>query len=108
MSPLKILKYAEHMERLYDVEKATFFNVLDCIGREKIHTTGRKVFINSIPGNRLQGEDADLLREKIQEYSGSVVVELTEQAEIIQKALPLMIILTRLTLQKKMLKHSLI
>ncbi|MBQ8198380.1 MAG: EAL domain-containing protein [Lachnospiraceae bacterium] len=82
MSPLKILKYAEHMERLYDVERSTFFNVLSHIKKEKVLTEGRKVFINSIPGNRLRGEDAVSLEIGMKEHSGCVVVELTEQAEI--------------------------
>jgi len=87
MSPLKILKYAEHLDRLYDVEKATFFNVLECIKRNETAIGNRKVFINSIPGNRLEGNDADLLRLKMEEQNGSVVVELTEQAEIPDDAL---------------------
>lgn len=82
ISPLKILKYAEYLERLYDVERSTFFNILDCIGREKVLLQGKKVFINSIPGNRLQGEDARQLEKKLEKYAGAVVVELTEQAEI--------------------------
>ena len=82
LSPLKILNYAEYLERLYDVERSTFFNILDCIGREKVLLEGRKVFINSIPGNRLHGSDAKRLEEKMLEHSGSVVVELTEQTEI--------------------------
>jgi len=31
MPPPVVLKYAEHFERLYDVEKATFFNILDIV-----------------------------------------------------------------------------
>ena len=82
ISPLKILKYAEYLERLYDVERSTFFNILECIGNERTMLEGKKVFINSIPGNRLQGNDAKQLEQKMQQYAGSVVVELTEQAEI--------------------------
>ncbi len=90
LSPLKILKYAEYMERLYDVERSTFFNVLDYIGNGKVLIEGRKVFINSIPGNRLQGEDALLLENKMKEYAGVVVVELTEQTEIADNELSAM------------------
>lgn len=82
LSPLKILKYAEYLERLYDVEKYTFFNVLDTVCANKQLFEGKKVFINSIPGQRLQGDDAVTLENKLKEYSNSVVVELTEQAEL--------------------------
>ncbi len=82
LSPLKILKYADHLERLYDVEKATFLNVVDYIHKESSLFEGKKVFINSIPGQRLQGKDAVLLEEKLKKYSSSVVVELTEQTEL--------------------------
>lgn len=82
LSPLKILKYAEYLERLYDVEKCTFFNIVDCIQGGQVLPQGKKVFINSIPGNRLQGEDADLLVQKMKNHAGSVVVELTEQTEL--------------------------
>lgn len=81
VSPLEILKYAEHYERLYDVEKATFFNVIQYIEDHEADFAGKKVFINSIPGNRLLGEDANRLREKLKKWNSTVVVELTEQTE---------------------------
>jgi len=82
VSPLTILKYADYMGRLYDIERLTFFNVLERIGEEESLFDNKKVFINSIPDNRLQGYDADVLTEKLQKYSATVVVELTEQAEV--------------------------
>lgn len=82
ISPLTIIKYADYMDRLYDIEKLTFFNVLDRISDNEDVFDNKKVFVNSIPDNRLQGYDADLLTEKLQNYSSTVVVELTEQAEV--------------------------
>ena len=87
MSPVKILKYAEHLKRLYDVERSTFFNILDCIENNEAICDGRKVFINSIPGIRLDKEDAVFLLQRMKKHSGSVVVELTEQAQIDDEAL---------------------
>lgn len=87
VSPLQVIKYAEHLGRLYDVERATFFNVLKCIEDNKALFEGKKVFINSIPGNQLEGEDASLLALKLQKFSSSVVVELTEQSEADDAAL---------------------
>ncbi|MBE5932659.1 MAG: EAL domain-containing protein [Lachnospiraceae bacterium] len=90
VSPLTIIKYADFMGRLYDVEKLTFFNVLDRISLDEHLFDGKKVFINSIPDNRLQGYDADELTVKLEKYSATVVVELTEQAELPDAELTLM------------------
>ncbi len=81
VSPLQVIKYAEHLGRLYDVEKATFFNVIECIEGNKPLFEGKKVFINSIPGKQLEGEDAEHLAVKLRKFNSSVVVELTEQTE---------------------------
>ncbi|MBQ9935778.1 MAG: EAL domain-containing protein [Lachnospiraceae bacterium] len=90
ISPLTIIKYADYMGRLYDIEKLTFFNVLEKIGDNEQLFDGKKVFINSIPDNRLQGYDADELSVKLEKYSATVVVELTEQAELPDDELALM------------------
>lgn len=87
LSPLKVLKYAEYFERLYDVEKATFFNVLERIEKYSDVYKGRKVFINSIPGNRLVGEDEKRLESILKRHADTVVVELTEQTELSDEAL---------------------
>ena len=81
VSPLQIIKYADHLGRLYDVERATFFNVLQCIEENKPLFEGKKVFINSIPGKQLEGDDAEHLAVKLRKFNSSVVVELTEQTE---------------------------
>lgn len=87
VSPLQIIKYAEYLGRLYDVEKATFFNVVKCIEDGRDLFEGKKVFINSIPGEQLEGDDANHLALKMQKFSSSVVVELTEQSEADDDAL---------------------
>lgn len=81
ISPLNILKYAEHFNRLYDVEKATFFNVLKCIDNCEEAFAGKHVFVNSIPGNQLNGEEGRKLEELMSKRAGMLVVELTEQTE---------------------------
>lgn len=87
VSPLQIIKYAEHLGRLYDVEKATFFNVIQYMEEHRSLFDGKKVFINSIPGKQLCGEDAKHLALKMSKFSSSVVVELTEQTEADDTAL---------------------
>lgn len=82
MPPPVVLKYAEYYGRLYDVERATFFNVLDIVGNNREIFDGRvKVFINSIPGNMLRGEDAERLERIAEKLKDTVVVELIEQME---------------------------
>lgn len=81
VSPLDILKYAEHYNRLRDVERATFFNVLDFIDNNNDLFANKKIFINSIPGCKLDGGEASSLYERLGKRKGQVVIELTEQTE---------------------------
>lgn len=88
MAPPVVLKYAEYFGRLYDVEKMTFFNVLDIVSKnKKAFHNGRKIFINSIPGNLLQGEDAMMMAQYVKELPDTVIVELTEQQELTDEEL---------------------
>ena len=83
MSPLSILRYAEYYDRLYDVEKATFHNVLKTMDKNTAKLSdGKKIFINSIPGCMLNEEDIKVLEEYVKNHPDSIVVELTEHSEI--------------------------
>ena len=82
VSPLAILESAERMNRLYDVEKATFFNVLDYVDANRDLLTGKKVFINSIPGYQLEDSDKEVVIERMKLHKGKLVVEFTEETEI--------------------------
>jgi len=83
MSPLTVLRYAEYFDRLYDVEKATFENVLRLIRENKENIApGVKIFINSIPGHMLKSEDMSALRNALDRRPDSIVVELTEHAQL--------------------------
>ena len=81
ISPLDILKYATHLDRLKDVEKATLYNVLTFVNDNNTLFEGKKVFINSIPGNQLVGQEAAGIEEKLKSIHDQVVIELTEQTE---------------------------
>ena len=81
ISPFHILKYAELMGRLYDVEYATFWNVMNIIDSEKPKFKGRKVFINSLPVVSLKGNDTKRVGELIFKHADTVVVELIELAD---------------------------
>ena len=81
IGPLDILKYANYLDRLNDVERATFFNILKLVEVNQNILKGKKVFINSIPGSQLNDKDSKLLEKKLAQFAQSVVVELTEQSE---------------------------
>lgn len=87
ISPLDIWTSAKRLGRLYDVEKATLFNVLHYMKENPQKFIGKKTFINSIPGAQLVDSDKDRLHEQLNQHRGQVVVELTEQEELDNKCL---------------------
>ena len=79
LTPLEILDVAREYNRLYDVEKATLFGIIDRYVRDFSEFNGCKVFINTIPGHFLTQEDCALLRSRYESYLDCFVFELTEQ-----------------------------
>jgi len=79
ISPLTIIKYAAMMGRLADVESATFNNILDILDIDK-KTNKAKIFINSIPGVKISNRES--IEERLSQRSDTIVVELTEEAQI--------------------------
>ena len=83
MPPPVVIRYAEFYDRLYDIERLTFSNVIKIMqSHRSILKDGKKVFINSIPGHMLSDKDMAMLEECVSTLPGSIVVELTEQSEI--------------------------
>ena len=82
VSPLSILRYANMMGRLADVEYATFNNVLTYVEEHRDLFNGKKIFINSIPGCKLEYQDFVLVEQKMGQNSDVAVVEMTEQTEL--------------------------
>ena len=81
--PLLVIKYAGIFDRLYDIENATFNNVLAYINKNSgKFSPEAKIFINSIPGQRLRKEDMQIMADKAKAFAGRLVVEFTEQSEI--------------------------
>ena len=81
ITPVKILKYAEMLGRLGDVEKATFLNIMRTIDDNKSAFSDKLVFINSIPGARLLPDDYLDIEAALIAHAGDIVVEITEQTE---------------------------
>ncbi|MBR1751468.1 MAG: EAL domain-containing protein [Ruminococcus sp.] len=82
MYPLEILDYATKYDRLYDIEKATFFNALKLISENQQQFSLKKLFVNSISAHILNDSDWSRLKTEYGELLEKVVIELTEQSEI--------------------------
>lgn len=80
--PYVILKYAIKCQRLYDVERATFNNVLSAVEARQEYFADRKVFVNSIPGYQLDMTDYEKLRREYAAVMKQLVVEVIEQSEL--------------------------
>ena len=80
--PLQIIKCADLLGRIGDVEKATFINILNIVNENQALFGERKVFINSIPGSNLEYSDFVKIEDMLKAQKGRAVVELTEQAEL--------------------------
>ncbi|MBO4280759.1 MAG: EAL domain-containing protein [Lachnospiraceae bacterium] len=85
--PLSILRYAETLGRLYDIEKLTFWNVAEIMMRNSNVFTDRKMFLNSIPKVTLKDKD---FKDFTLQYPGvlpNIVIEFTEQTELSEEQL---------------------
>ncbi|MCR4605173.1 MAG: EAL domain-containing protein [Eubacterium sp.] len=87
VSPLDIIKYANMLNRIPDVEKATFINIITRVEQNKETLNGKKVFINSIPGTTLDQKDFDKIRELMERNFENLVIEITEEAELTDEVL---------------------
>lgn len=79
MNPLQVLDAAREYNRLYEIEKATMFNIMQRYSTEKEKFCGRKVFINTIPGHFLKDQDIQQLITLHGSYMDNFYFELTEQ-----------------------------
>ena len=82
LKPMEILKCAEMLNRMYDIEKATFGGVLNYLDEHSDAFGKKKVFINSLPGHQLKGEDAEIVTNRMKAYPERIVVEYTEGSEL--------------------------
>ena len=78
LTPLEILKIAREQGRLYDVEHATVFGIMERYVRSYKDFNNCKVFINTIPGYFLTEEDCNALIGKYESFLDCFVFELTE------------------------------
>ncbi len=85
LNPETILRHAEAIDRLYDVERHTFFNTLALLRRYREMINGRKLFVNSIPSVLINDKDFEKLAASCEDVLSSVVIEFTEQSEATQE-----------------------
>ena len=90
ISTLQIIRYAGLMNRLDDVERLTFLNVLNYLKEHSEKFEGKRLFINSIPGTTLDETDKEKVDRELKIHSATAVVELTEEAELDDAALEAM------------------
>lgn len=81
LTPLEILKCAAYLDRLYDIEKASFYGVIALMEEDPTKFTSKKVFINSLPAHQLTGEDETELFARFKRHLGRIVVEYNEISE---------------------------
>ena len=82
MNPLQVLEIAKTYRKLYQVERATMFNVMKRVADDPDGFGGRKVFINTIPGNFLNESDRTALNEVYGEDMDRYFFELTETSSV--------------------------
>ena len=81
ITPYHILKYAELSDRLDEIEKYTFLNVLYFIEKNKELFADRPVFINSMPNVSIDDESTAEIERLFTLLSDRVVVEMTENSQ---------------------------
>lgn len=82
ISPMAVINQATKDDRLYEIEHATFFNVLKRVDENKEIIGDKKIFINSLPGYQLEDVDYSKIEHKYKELFDNLVVEITEQGEM--------------------------
>ncbi len=86
MSPLEMLAIAQKQNRLYEIEKITFYNVFNIIAQNSTYLKDKKIFINSIPNNPLKNKDFETLYSAYANYMNQLVIEITETSNQTQES----------------------
>ena len=78
MRPDEILDIAEEYGRLYEVEYATFNNVLTYASEHLALFKDKYIFINSIPGYFIEGEDKERLVKQYSDLLSQCTIEINQ------------------------------
>ncbi len=87
ITPFHILKYATMSDRLPEIEKLTFINVLSFIRENPTLFGDRQIFINSIPRVAMDDEGRAMKELLLASLPKKIVVEMTESSEFSEEEL---------------------
>ena len=79
LNPLEVLQAAENYGRLYEIEKATMFNVMEQYSKQQDKFGNARIFVNHIPGYELKDKDYRQLCDAYSDHMSNFVFEITEQ-----------------------------
>lgn len=82
MNPLEVLETAKTYRKLYEVEKATVFNIMERVAGNPESFGDCKVFINTIPGNFLRENDRAEIQSRYGNQMTRYFFELTESNSV--------------------------
>lgn len=82
MNPGEVISVAKEYNRLYDIERATLFNVMEYIDTHHDEFGERRIFINIIPGNFLRKKDNRMLHNMYEHIFPQCTLEITELNEV--------------------------
>lgn len=85
----EILDLATREDFLYDIEKYTFFNILELMKENAELFRSKKLFINSISSHQLTDEDFNSLYQAYGSQFTNVVIEITESTPLSEKGIQL-------------------
>lgn len=77
-SPSEILRIARSQSKLYQIEKLTFDILFDWLSGNLSKIDGKKIFINSIPGQIFSDNDMSQMRDTYNHLAENIVFEITE------------------------------
>lgn len=82
-SPSDVINLASVNSKLYDLEKLTWFKVLEYYIKQIDKFKDSKIFINSVPNQNLNENDIAIIENKYKKYLKNIVIEIikSEQAD---------------------------
>ncbi len=87
LSPEEVIETAAKCNRLYDVERCTMSNALRDVANHMEEFADKKMFVNSISAYILSDEDWNDLVNTYGDVMEHIVIELTEQTEVVSEKL---------------------
>jgi len=80
-SPMEILRLAQSQSKLYEIERITWFKVMEAFQQHKKVFQDVKLFVNSIPNHILSKEDLEKLEAQYLPDLNHVIVEIIENEQ---------------------------